>query len=184
MARLGLRRDSGSTRASSRSTSGSYDSCSALTMGELRKPLAGLSPDTARSVQPKPPQVLRSDVAGSLLPGGFSHGHGGVRGRPNNPARSTSISRFILTSPSAPLSWFSLCSMVSGHHQMDHEVARGRYPRSDFRRTGRRRCEAGYFPESSSVSDSGGGGCPSDECASVVHSEGRPSTAPGLCGIL
>src|SRR5438094_1070051 len=58
MARLGLRRDSGSTRASSRSTSGSYDSCSALTMGELRKPLAGLSPDTARSVQPKPPQVL------------------------------------------------------------------------------------------------------------------------------
>jgi len=38
-------------------------------MGELRKPLAGLSPDTARSVQPKPPQVLRSDVAGSLLPG-------------------------------------------------------------------------------------------------------------------
>jgi len=27
-ARLGLRRDSGSTRASSRSTSGSYDSCS------------------------------------------------------------------------------------------------------------------------------------------------------------
>ncbi len=31
---------------------------SPLTMGELRKPLARLSPDTARSVQPKPPQVL------------------------------------------------------------------------------------------------------------------------------
>ena len=40
--------------------------------------------------------------------------------------RNTLISRFILTSPSAPLSWFSLSSMVSGHHQMDHEVARGR----------------------------------------------------------
>jgi len=31
---------------------------SPLTMGEPRKPLARLSPDTARSVQPKPPQVL------------------------------------------------------------------------------------------------------------------------------
>ena len=31
---------------------------SPLTMGELRKRLARLSPDTARSVQPKPPQVL------------------------------------------------------------------------------------------------------------------------------
>jgi len=51
-----------------------------------------------------------------------------------------------------------LSSMVIGHHQTDHEVARGRYPRSDFRRTGRRRSEASYFPESSSVSDSGGWG--------------------------
>jgi hypothetical protein len=31
---------------------------SPLTMGELRKPLARLWPDTARSVQPRPPQVL------------------------------------------------------------------------------------------------------------------------------
>ena len=31
---------------------------SPLTMGELRKPLTRLSPDKARSVQPKPPQVL------------------------------------------------------------------------------------------------------------------------------
>ena len=73
-----------------------------------------------------PRMCFRPDVAASLLPGGFSHGHGGVRGRPNNTMRSTLISRFILTSPSAPLSWFSLSSMVSGHHQMDHEVARGR----------------------------------------------------------
>jgi hypothetical protein len=29
-----------------------------LTMDERGKPLARLSPDTARSVQPKPPQVL------------------------------------------------------------------------------------------------------------------------------
>jgi hypothetical protein len=42
------------------------------------------------------------------------------------------MSRFILTSPSAPLFWFSLSSMVSGHHQMDHEVARGRYPEKSF----------------------------------------------------
>ena len=119
-----------------------------------------------------PRKCFRPDVAASLLPGGFSHGHGGVRGRPNNTVRSTLISRFILTSPSAPLSWFSLSSMVSGHHQMDHEVARGRYPRSDSRRTGRRRCEASYFPESKSVSDGGrGGGCPSAECASVVRQE-------------
>src|SRR5438128_11884946 len=102
-----------------------------------------------------PRKCFRPDVAASLLPGGFSHGHGGVRGRPNNTVRSTSISRFTLTSPSAPLSWFSLSSVGSGHHQVDHGVARGRYPRSDFRRTGRRRSEASYFPESSSVSDSG-----------------------------
>jgi hypothetical protein len=102
----------------------------------------------------------------------FSHGHGGVRGRPDNTVRSTLISRFTLTSPSAPLSWFSLSSVVSGHHQVDHGVARGRYPRSDSRRTGRRRCEASYFPESKSVSDGGrGGGCPSAECASVVGQE-------------
>src|SRR5436309_12192799 len=100
-----------------------------------------------------PRKCFRPDVAASLLPGGFSHGHGGVRGRPNNTVRSTSISRFTLTSPSAPLSWFSLSSVGSGHHQVDHGVARGRYPRSDFRRTARRRCEASYFPESSSVSD-------------------------------
>jgi hypothetical protein len=60
----------------------------------------------------------------------FSHGHGGVRGRPDNTVRSTIISCFTLTSPRAPLSWFSLSSVVSGHHQVDHGVARGRYPRS------------------------------------------------------
>src|SRR6266566_4397935 len=75
----------------------------------------------------------------------FSHGHGGVRGRPDNTVRSTLISRFTLTSPSAPLSWFSLSSVVSGHHQVDHGVARGRYPRSDFRRTGRRRWRRAIF---------------------------------------
>src|SRR3989442_3748172 len=107
-----------------------------------------------------PRKCFRPDVAASLLPAGFSHGHGGVRGRPNNTVRSTLLSGFILTSPSAPLSWFSLSSMGSCHHQMDHEVARGRYLRSRFRRTGRRRGEASYFPESSSVSDSGGGDVP------------------------
>src|SRR2546426_57950 len=46
-----------------------------------------------------PRKCFRPDVAASLLPGGFSHGHGGVRGRPNHTVRSTLISRFILTSP-------------------------------------------------------------------------------------
>ena len=69
----------------------------------------------------------------------FSHGHGGVRGRPNNPVRSTLISRFTLTSPSALLSWFSLSSMVNGHHQVDHWGRAWKIPEN--------------FPESSLVSD-------------------------------
>jgi len=130
---------------------------------------ACLSRQSARSGQSSrnPRKCFRPDIAASLLPGGFSHGHGGVRGRPNNTVRSTLISRFILTSPSAPLLWFSLSAMVSGHHQMNHEVALGRYPRSDFPVNGRRRCETSYFPERSSVSDSGE--CPS-ECAVDVSS--------------
>src|SRR5215831_21368315 len=125
-------------------------------MGELRNLSRGFRLTPLGQSSRTPRKCFRPDVAASLLPGGFSHGHGGVRGRPNNTVRSTLIIRFILTSPSAPLSWFSLSSMMGGHHQMDHEAARGRYPRSHVWRTGRRRCEASDFPESISVSDSGG----------------------------
>src|SRR6266581_1919431 len=120
-----------------------------------------------------PRKYFRPDLAASLLPGGFSHGHGGVRGHPNNTVRSTLISRFILTSPSAPLSWFSLSSMVSGHHQMDHEVARGRYLRSRFRRTGGAAARRAIFRKVARWSDSGGWRCPSAECASVVRQESQ-----------
>jgi len=51
--------------------------------------------------------------------------------------------------------------MVSGHHQMDHEVARGRYPRSHFRRTGGAAARRAIFRKVARWSDSGGWRCPS-----------------------
>src|SRR2546425_12976471 len=65
-----------------------------------------------------PRKCFRPDVAAGRAPGRFSHGHGGGRGGPNNTGGSTVISRFIPPSPRGPLSWFSLSSVVTGHHQM------------------------------------------------------------------
>jgi len=58
---------------------------------------------------------------------------------------------------------------------MDHEVARGRYPRSHFRRTGGAAARRAIFRKVARWSDSGGWRCPSAECARVVR---QASQAP------